>query len=121
MHNMSLTRGSLHEPLVRDITRPYCGIRIKCLTPASISSWIWLEDRGRSTNPHHNNRSSSPSIHYTIKYGCKKNKYWSNGSSDLIISPAPEMCMCGVDEEGCDNVSQEYPMGINDDEDDTDP
>jgi len=37
-----------------------------CLTPASTSNWIWLENRRRSTSSHHSNGSSSSAIHYAF-------------------------------------------------------
>ena len=59
-------------------------------------------------------------VTHLIKCGCKKNNCRSHYSCRSHNLNCSEMCMCGVDEGVCENVSQEHPMGI-DDEEEGDP
>ena len=88
------------------------------LPPATGYGWKTQEDRLvliTTMDP-----PATASITHLVKCGYKKDKCWSNCSCRSQNLSCSEICMCSADE-GCDNVSEEHAMGIDDDEHGGDP
>lgn len=61
------------------------------------------------------------SITHLVKCGCKKNNCRSNCSCRSQQLNCSEMCLCGADDDVCENVSHDHLIGIDDDEEENDP
>jgi len=61
------------------------------------------------------------SITHLVKCGCKKNQCRSHCSCKSQQLNCSKMCLCGADENVCENVSHDQPPGIDDKEEEEDP
>ena len=117
------TRGALHEAIARAHFQAIVWYQDQVpnpqLPPPTDYGW---NTEGDSLLPITTMVPPAPaSITHLVKCGCKKNNCQSNCSCRSQQLNCSELCLCGADEDVCENVSQDHPLGIDDDEVEDDP
>ena len=114
------TRGALHEAIARAHFQAMVWYQDQVPRPQvpPATEYGWTTEGDRLVPITTKDPLAPASITQLVKCGCKKSNCRSNCSCRAQNLNCSEMCMCGADEEVCDNVSQEHPMGIDDDDGD---
>ena len=117
------TRGALKEVIARAHYQAMVWYQDNVpeprLPPANEYGWK-VEGERLVSIPTVEPPAPSAVIHL-IKCGCKKNKCQSHCSCRSQNLNCSELCMCGADEEVCNNVSLGNILRLDEDEDEDDP